>query len=172
MNIEDTIGDYQIFFSDVLARLAGLSIEVKGMPISHVCYRVATDKEYEKIREQIKAFCRAYTENDFNGRPVSMLLLKTPLVLLPGYSTSLIELPAPKPSRPYPTGLEHVGFVVSKKFSEFQERYRGVITGQKDWGPYCQPLYVTFGNGATAKFYERSLEEVVKLEGGKFIGIV
>jgi len=168
MRIEDTIGDYQAFFSDLLARLAGLSIEVKGMPISHVCYRVATQRECEVFREQVKMFCKAYTEYEFNGRSISLLLLEEPLALSLGYSAPLIELPAPKSSHPYPTGLEHVGFVVGEQFSEFHKRYLPVLTGQKDWGPYCQPLYVAFDNGTTVKFYERSLEEVVKLEGKRF----
>ena len=165
--MKQIIGGYRLFFLDLLHRLSELHIDVKGMPISHLCYRVRTLSEYKLRRDQIKPFCKSISESDFNGRPVSMLLLKTPLRLAESYSTSLIELPAPKISHEYTAGIEHCGFVV-KNFSQFKKKYGSLLTGQKDHGPNCKPLFLTFENGKTAKFYDITLKEVVLLDGWKF----
>jgi len=80
----------------------------------------------------------------------------------------LIELPAPREAHTYPTGLEHLGINVGEKLPEFKEKYKDVITGVKDRRPYCYPAFITFENGTSAKFYERSLREVILLQGWKF----
>ena len=169
MGIEEIIGDYKAFFSDLQRRLVALPVDIEGMPVSHVCYRVTSLPEYEALRDRVKYFCTEFAENEFNGRPIVMLLLKVPLILAEGYPVSLIELPAPKSRHKYPTGLEHCGFVVGEKFGEFKERYQHVITRHTNRGPYCQPVLITFENGKTAKFYERSLMEVLRLEGKMFV---
>lgn len=164
MDVQQIIGDYKAFFSDILVRLTKVFIDIEGMPISHLCYRVTTIPEYEKTRDQLKAFCAAYAETRYNERPISMLLLKEPLVLSEDYSVSLIELPAPRTAHTYQSGLEHVGIIVGETLPRFKELYKAVLTGEKDRGPYCQPAFITFDNGKTAKFYERSLQEALRLE--------
>jgi hypothetical protein len=47
MNIEQIIGDYQTFFSDLLHRQRKVGININGMPLSHLLYRVTTIPEYD-----------------------------------------------------------------------------------------------------------------------------
>jgi predicted metalloenzyme YecM len=171
-NIEQVIGDYGAFYSDLIARLAAVSIDIKELPLSHITYRVATLSEYTKMRDELKGFCQEYGETQFNGRAVSILLLKTALILAEGCMVSTIELPAPRAVHMYPVGLEHIGIIIGKKLPQFKIQHQNVLTGEKDHGAFCQPAFITFNNGKTVKFYDHSLKEIVLLEGWKFQRLV
>ncbi|HSW96676.1 MAG TPA: VOC family protein [Candidatus Saccharimonadales bacterium] len=112
-----------------------------------------------------------YADHPYKERPFCMLLLKEPLQLEGNFSVPLIELPGVKSSYPYPSGLEHCGFIVGETLPEFHKRYKDILTGQLDHGKYCHPSYITFDNGKTVKFYERSLQRVVELDGGEFLPV-
>lgn len=166
--VKKIIGDYQSFFSDLLYRQKKVGIDMTGMSMSHLLYRTTTIPEYEELRDQLKLFCREFVETQFNGRAVSVLILKEPLVLEDGFLVSAIELPAPRPVHMYPSGLESTGVVVGKKLPEFIKRHKEVLTGIKEHGQYCQPAFITFDNDKTAKFYDIPLTEIVVLQGWKF----
>jgi predicted metalloenzyme YecM len=166
MQLTKLIGNYQEFFSDLLHRLKKVGICMQGMPMSHLLYRVTTTPEYENLRDQLKFFCHRFVETQFNGRAVSILILKEPLILEDGFTVSMIELPAPRPVHMYPSGLESIGVVVGKNFPEFVSQHKAILD-IKDHGVHCQPAFITFDNDKTAKFYEVSLEEIVKLQGWK-----
>lgn len=140
---------------------------MNGMPMSHLLYRVATIPEYETLRDQLKVFCSEFVETQFNGRAVSILILKEPLMLEDGFTVSMIELPAPRSVHMYPSGLESIGVIVGKILPEFIKQYNNVLTGVKDHGEHCQPAFITFNNDKTAKFYDISLREIVLLQGWK-----
>jgi len=165
--IQNLIGDYQAFFSDLLMRMRKSAINMTGMPMSHLLYRTATQSEYEKLRDEIKELCSEFVETQFNGRAVSILILKNPLVLEDGHTVSMIELPAPRSAHMYPSGLESIGVVVGKTLPKFIEKHKAVLTGVKEHGIYCQPAFITFDNEKTAKFYDISLREIVILQGWK-----
>lgn len=166
--MEQIIGDYKTFFEYLNHRLREIDIAIDGYSLSHLNYRVETIPEYEQLRDELKKFCKEFVETQFNGRAVSIFVLKDPLQLATGYAVPLIELPAPHKEHTYPKGLEHIGITVGEKLPEFKEKYKDVITGFKDYRPYAYPAFITFENGTTVKFYERSLREVVLLEGWKF----
>lgn len=163
--IEQIIGNYKAFFSDLLYRMKKLGIDISGMPMSHLLYRTTTLPEYENLRNELKKYCSEFVETQFNGRAVSILILAKPLQLEGGFTVSMIELPAPRAVHTYPSGLESIGVVVGKSLPNFIEKYRDVLTGVKDHGVHCQPAFVTFENDKTAKFYDISLREIVILQG-------
>ncbi len=165
MQLEQLIGNYQTFFSDLLHRLKNLGVNITGMPLSHLLYRVTTLSEYEMLRDQLKAFCCEFVETQFNDRAVSILILKEPLMLEDGFMVSMIELPAPRSVHMYPRGLESIGVTVGKKLPSFIKQYHDVLTGIKDHGEHCQPAFITFDNDKTAKFYDISLREIVIRQG-------
>lgn len=171
MTIQGVIGDYVEFFAGLRLSLTNVGIDVTSYSISHLCYRVTNTAEYEAKRDGLKSFCRAFVENEFNGRPVSMLLLKSPLTLSKTHAASLIELPSPRAAHTYPPGLEHVGFVVRDTLTEFNERFRDVLSGVKDRGPECRPSFVTFADGKTAKFYDRPLMDIIERDGWRMRGL-
>jgi predicted metalloenzyme YecM len=144
MNIKQLIGDYEVFFSDLLLRLRKVGIEVAGMPMTHLLYRVETPSEYETLYKQLKKYCCEFVETQFNGRAVAILILNKPLLLEDGFSVSMIELPAPRPVHMYPTGLESIGLYVGKSLAAFKEQYKNILTGVKEHGEYCQPAFITF----------------------------
>jgi predicted metalloenzyme YecM len=104
-------------------------------------------------------------ETTFNGRAVSILILKEPLVLEEGFEVSMIELPAPRSDQLYPSGLESIGIVVGRELPEFIKQYHSVLTGVKEHCQHCQPAFVTFENEKTIKFYDIPLEEIVVRQG-------
>ncbi len=166
MSVKDVVGDYETFFLDALNRLERISIDVKQMPISHIAFRTSTAEEYEMIRDKLKPYCKEFVETQHNGRAVSVFEIRTRLPLPNGFTFSVIELPAPRAEHTYPSGLEHVGFLVSD-LPTFKEQHKRVLTGEKDLG-VSFPAFVTFENGKTAKFYERTLKEIVMLQGWNF----
>jgi predicted metalloenzyme YecM len=163
--IENIIGDYQSFFSDLLTRMRKSGININGIPLSHLLYRTTTTPEYEELRDELKTACCEFVETQFNGRAVSILILKNPLPLEDGFTVSMIELPAPRAIHMYPSGLESIGVVVGKTLPEFIHKHSHVLTGVKDHGQHCQPAFITFDNEKTSKFYDISLREIVTLQG-------
>jgi mannose-6-phosphate isomerase-like protein (cupin superfamily)/predicted metalloenzyme YecM len=167
-DIEEIIGDYRGFFLDLFHRLKKAGIDIRGMPINQLLYRAETIPEYERLRDQLKVCCSEFVETEFNGRAVSILVLKDPLILGEGFTVSVIELPAPRPAHMYPSGLESVGVFVGDNLSEFNAQYKNVLTGIKDHGQHCQPAFITFDNQKTVKFYDYTLIEIILLQGWKF----
>ncbi len=165
IKIENLIGDYQAFFSDLLHRMKKVGISIAGMPMSHLLYRTTEDAEYEYLRDEIKKLCNEFVETQFNGRAVAILILREPLVLEDGFTVTMIELPAPRAVHMYPSGLESIGVVVGKKLPEFISQYQSVLSGIKDHGGHCKPAFITFDNDKTSKFYDISLREIVILQG-------
>lgn len=159
------IGDYQSFFSDLLKRMKLIGIDISGMPMSHLLYRVATVTEYEYLRNNIKPLCSEFAETQFNGRAVSVLGLRDALLLEDNFQCSVIELPAPRAVHMYPSGLESIGVVLGEKLPEFKIQHSKNLTGVKDHGEHCQPAFITFDNEKTAKFYDISLKDIIKLQG-------
>jgi predicted metalloenzyme YecM len=164
-NLENLIGDYQAFFSDLLHRQKKVGIDINGMTMSHLLYRTTTLSEYEELRDQLKLFCREFVETQFNERAVSVLVLKEDLILEDGFKVSVIELPAPRAVHMYPSGLESTGVVVGNMLKDFIVQHKNVLTGVKDHGEHCQPAFITFENDKTAKFYDISLTDIVALQG-------
>ncbi len=163
--IENLIGNYQSFFSDLLTRMRESGININGIPLSHLLYRTTTIPEYKELRDELKTACSEFVETQFNGRAVSILILKNPLLLEDGFTVSMIELPAPRAVHMYPSGLESIGVVVGKTLPEFIQKHSHVLTGVKDHGQHCQPAFITFDNAKTSKFYDISLREIVILQG-------
>lgn len=171
MNIQNLIGDYQIFFSDLLHRMKAVDIQITDMPMSHLLYRTVSIPEYIELRDALKKHCSEFVETQFNDRAVSILILKEPLLLEDGFTVSMIELPAPRSVHMYPSGLESIGVTVGKKLPEFIQQHNHVLSGVKDHGEHCQPAFITFDNEKTSKFYDISLREIVILQGWKIASL-
>lgn len=169
--IQDLIGDYQAFFSDLLYRMKKVGIDISGMPMSHLLYRTVTIPEYIKLRDELKNHCSEFVETQFNDRAVSILILKEPLLLEDNFTVTMIELPAPRPVHMYPSGLESIGVTVGDSLPQFIQSHNHVLTGVKDHGEHCQPAFITFDIDKTAKFYNISLKEIVLLQGWEIASI-
>jgi predicted metalloenzyme YecM len=165
-----TLGNCSAFYNQQIGRLSGLGIEASEYEVSHIAFRTETFDEYIRVRDRLEPQCTANVENTWNGRLISKLLLRKPLVLGPGVGTSLIELIPPIHQNDYRMGLEHLGFVVGDDLEDFGAKHRAVISGRQDQGPFCQPFFIRFADKTNVKFYRHGLKRVCELEGRRFDG--
>jgi predicted metalloenzyme YecM len=168
--MEDIIGDYRAFAALQRDRLATRGIDIAPFPLSHLAYRVPEWDEYVHLRSLLERHAVANRENVWNGRPISLIVLKEPLEVLEGQPVSLIELIPPVHQRVYKMGFEHLGVVVGDTFDAFVEAHKPVLTGQQFQGPTStpDPVYILFEDFTHVKFYRLSLRASVELDGGRF----
>lgn len=164
------LGDYRRFFAMQKGRLARRNIDISGCPVSHLAFRTTTYKEYLGLRDRIEQHCAANIENVWNGRPISKLLLETPLDLDDGFEVSLIELIPPTHQRLYKMGLEHVGIVLGESIEEFGRTHQSNLTGQQCHGTEREPYCILFEDNTQVKFYRESLMGMLIKEGCLFEG--
>ncbi len=169
--VKDGIGDVEAFYTDVVARLGQLGVDVSELPLSHVAYRCPSLDAYRSRRDALETVCAGNVENEWHGRPISKLLLSSVFPLGERHGLTLIELIPPPHDPRYALGLEHFGFVVGPGLEAFRQRHAHVISGQQDQGPFNQPLFISLGAGHLVKFHQRSLREVTELEGRRFDGV-
>ena len=115
--LECILGDWRCFIEYVHTHLCanGLDPLAAGHELDHVCYRVASVDEYLAVRSAlVPAHGVCLVESMIAGRPISIVRLHDPLCHA-GYAVPCVELPCPKPGRPYDRGLEHVEFAISRK---------------------------------------------------------
>jgi predicted metalloenzyme YecM len=168
--IADIIGDYQGFARTQYERLATRGIDITPYPISHLAFRVAEWNLYVHQRTLLERHARSNSENVWNGRPISLIVLDEPLVVLDGKPVSNIELIPPVHQRVYRMGLEHLGVVVGEAFDDFSHMHRDVLTGQQFQSADIDPVYVLFEDFTHVKFYRRSFFDVVEEDQGGFTG--
>ena len=168
--LEDIIGDYRGFAAQQRDRLAERGIDVAPYGLSHLAYRAAEWDEYVRLRALIERHAVANSENVWNGRPISLIVLAEPLDVLDGKAVPLIELLAPVHQRVYKMGLEHLGVVVGDTFDDFVDTHKPVLTGQQFQGPNSipDPVYILMEDFTHVKFYRLSLKDSVELDAGPF----
>jgi predicted metalloenzyme YecM len=166
--LEDIIGDYRAFAAQQRDRMAALGIDVSTCELSHLAYRVAEWDEYVRVRGLIERHAVANSENVWNGRPISLIVLAEPLEVLDGKVVPLIELIPPVHQRVYKMGLEHLGVVVGDTFDAFVDVHKPVLTGQQFQGPNStpDPVYILFEDFTHVKFYRLPLKESVERDAG------
>src|SRR5206468_7330726 len=81
---------------------------------------------YVHQRTLLERHARANSENVWNGRPISKVVLAEPLDVLDGTPVSLIELIPPVHQRVYRMGLEHLGVVVGEDIDDFSRVHRAL----------------------------------------------
>ena len=170
--MKEIIGDYEAFFSLQNTRLDGVGIDITGCEISHLAYRTEAYEEYLVTRDKIEQHCTSNIENVWNGRPMSIMQLKEPLVLGAGFEVKVIELIPPVHQRVYKMGMEHFGVVIGESVDEFSRKHRAALTGQQFQSVECEPYYITFFEDfTTIKFYRQALLKICESQHGrKFVG--
>lgn len=168
MNIENIIGNYKVFWNELVSLMKVKDISLNDQRVSHLGVRVESFELYRKKLEELKCLSHSFAENIHNGRSIAKLKLKVSLELEKGFYVDLIELMPPKPNSDYLPGLEHVGIVLGDKLKDFFHAHKDVITGRQNQSSICKPYYIQFKNQKRVKFYNLSLEEVVRQEGHEF----
>ena len=168
--VEDIIGDYRAFVAQQRDRLTTRGIDITPFGFSHLAYRVPEWDVYVRVRGLLERHAVANSENVWNGRPISLIVLAEPLEVDDGKTVPLIELIPPVHQRVYKMGLEHLGIVVGDTFDGFVEAHKPVLTGQQFQGPNStpDPVYILFEDFTHVKFYRLSLRASVELDAGPF----
>lgn len=171
--VGDIIGDYRAFAAQQRDRLLDRGIDISSYTLSHLAFRVPEWDQYVHVRTLLERHAKASHENVWNGRPISLIMLATPLEVLNGMSVPLIELIPPVHQRVYKMGLEHLGVVVGDDVDAFSRQHRAALTGQQFQSADVEPYYVLFEDFSHVKFYRDSLHDgVVRQSGATFHGFV
>src|SRR3954463_15800675 len=80
--IAEIIGDYRAFAAMQRDRLTARGIDIAPYALSHLAVRVADWDVYVHRRPQLEPYRAGNSENHWNGRPISLILLAEPLEVL------------------------------------------------------------------------------------------
>jgi predicted metalloenzyme YecM len=167
--VGEIIGDYRAFVAQQRERLLARGIDIRPYLLSHLAFRVPEWDHYVHLRTLLERHATASSENVWNGRPISLIRLTTPLDV-DGQLVPDIELIPPVHQRVYKMGLEHLGVVIGDEVDAFSREHRAVLTGQQFQSAHNEPYYVLFEDFTHVKFYRRSLYDGIVLQGGTFNG--
>lgn len=132
--------------------------------IDHVCYRVADLTQYEHMKMRLGEFGVLLTEAPINGRPIATFRLHNSVQVTPKIAVKVVELPAPKPGRPYEEGFEHIEAVVLGGLESFMEKHGSIRFDVNNFhAPRNRDISVCFPTGLV-KFHELSLERIIEIE--------
>lgn len=93
-SFEDIVGDPAPFLDRIFAGLASVGINVDSYMLDHVCYRVATEEEYESAKRKFEALgSRLLVENIISGRMIATYKLSKPY-MYKGRAIDVVELPS------------------------------------------------------------------------------
>ncbi len=158
-----------IFARNLLQEARAASLPVDPMSVDHLCFRVATMDEYQSAcelvtsGEAVQLRGALLTESMVNGRPISAFKLTDPLIL-EDQMIPVIEIPAPKPSRPHLTGFEHIEVVTPLSFAELRHLLPSLIFEELSSGTAANPELVWQSPHGAVKFHHQSLESVIERE--------
>lgn len=169
MSLEDVVNDYTTLVRRLVNAAEASGIVLSGLPIDHIGYRASSGEDYEAKKRNLMAQSQAYLETKPHGRLNTKCRLKESATV-DGFSFDLIEVASPKEGTPFSGVLDHIEFVVPENFIEFVERYTAIWSGSEDNGPFNRTVFIATSFGYV-KFHERSLDEVIRLEGKSFTAL-
>lgn len=154
----------QIFLQALFSDLQTNGIELPpAWEIDHLCYRVDSPKRYLELKSEFADFADLLTESEVKGRPIATFRLQT-AIHFRGWQIPLVELPAPKPSKPTPEGFEHIEVVCDLPFSELEKKFGHLHLDRSGLEKPINPeLEIVLGE-RNLKFHHQSLAEVIRLE--------
>lgn len=150
------------FLDRLLPEWEGKSFQLPPHSIDHLCYRVATLKRYERLKEYLGKQHRLLVESEIAGRPIATFALSEPWVWQ-DQAIEVLELPAPKPGAPYLEGFEHFEVVVPSLEQFLQQNSYLNLPQAKRPDPINPTIKWALPSGVI-KFHERSLAQVIALE--------
>lgn len=160
MKIEDILGKYNIFLDKIFLNLEKSGIGKDDISeLDHIAFRTETLDRYEDIKKELLDFVEFNSEEIFNGRLISVLKLKEPLIYKE-YMINCIELMAPKENNQHKEGLEHAEFVVNKKLDEFLVKYDNIDFNMSAYERDENRELIIDYKDCAIKFHEQSLLEV------------
>lgn len=162
--INEIIGDPIAFLDSLFTMISDIELNiVEKLTLDHICYRVASNEEYNQKKEELKTIANILAENMVNGRLIAVFKLHDPIIFK-DRKISLIELPQPKNTFTYKTGLEHAEFVTKEPLQKIVDRYPQFAF--EVFGIHKKinaDITLKLGNFCI-RFHNQSLEDVIKFE--------
>lgn len=161
---EEILKAVPTFVEKILNELREIGFQLNDNFIDHVCFRVQTEEEYKFYKNEFFKIGELLSEASISGRPICTYKLFQP-IKVGNKSIPCIEIPAPKASKVYATGLEHLEIVIDESFESLSSKF----PNQKwDWAGARKEknpeLAILLSDSLSAKFHHQSLEEVIRLE--------
>jgi len=166
MGIEEILGDYQGFLDDALGSLTfkGFEIDREFKELDHLCFKTASQKEYDRTVTMLENYGETISENIISGRPIAVIKLDEP-INYKGFQIPAVEVPAPKPEGDDGrSGLEHLEFVTVKSLPEFRKDHADLDFDDKNMNREINPVLILRFADFNVKFHNRPLLEVAQIQ--------
>ncbi len=134
--------------------------------IDHLCYRTDSLSQYDALKKCFATFAHLLIESDVNGRPIATYKLNQ-AIHFKEWMIDVVELPAPKASKPTSAGFEHIEVVCDVPFAYFEKHFSHLdlhTEGLKK--DFNQELEINLGQ-RNLKFHHLFLESVINTEKSK-----
>lgn len=158
------------FLEQIFVSLEATPGTLDHLQLDHLCYRVETADQYEKLKAQLLDENELLVESPINGRRIATFRMAEPFCFRER-EIWLLEVPEPKPGSPYVEGWEHVEFVTDRPleaFAEWMVEHLGVEDEDIDRSGIDKALNadlrLRLAGGLSVKFHELPLDEVIRLE--------
>ena len=148
------------FLNNIFTGLKNVDVNVSELVMDHVCWRCESVEEYHGMISFLLKYGILFHQSIHNGREISLIQLNQALSF-ENRLIDLIELPAPKPSKPYRSGFEHAEFVIQNSLNDWIKEYP-LRWDIKNINKKINPnIRLSIGE-SSVKFHPYSLAYVVK----------
>jgi predicted metalloenzyme YecM len=162
-DITSILGNVHGFLDRAFSHLEELEVDVSEYEMTHLCYRVATEKEFLSKKEDLSKMGTMISEVLAEGRPYLVFKLHHPITYHE-YEVSLIALPYPKPNNSYDTALQHVAFLMKEELSTLLNQYPHLEFDTLELQRASHPEIKLRFDDLVVKFHNLSLEELARKE--------
>lgn len=164
IKIMNILKEVNSFLDDIFQQLSSVAIDFENLESDHVCYRVASIEEYECIKAELIKSHELLIEAPVGGRLISTFKLAQ-AIEYKNRKIPLLELPEPKKGSAYPTGFEHIEFVIKKDLTSIVNEFPQYSWNTKALHKKLNPeIQLKLNNGLSVKFHNQSLEQVIEIE--------
>ncbi len=163
-SFEELIAASFPFVNTLLKDLQTAEIDVSGLEMDHICFRVEHTHQYDALKSILSKHSVLLVEQNINDRLIASYRLFEPIVI-EDFSIEVLELPAPKKGSPYAMGYEHVEFVTGHLLEDFLLKYPNLKWDLSGINKKTnRDIRLRFDSGFSVKFHEQSLEKVIQVE--------
>lgn len=153
----------QIFLERLLAQAPDLP---RHWDIDHLCYRVESEKEYQRVKKDFSSLGNLLVESPVAGRMISTFQLDQPIEF-DQWRIDLIELPAPKPGKNVKQGFEHIEVVCDVPLIHVKQLFPQAQFSSKALTKRFNAELEMSLEAGQIKFHQLSLLSVIELETNK-----
>lgn len=161
--LNDIITDPHLYLDNLFSKLENIGLNVDECFLDHICYRTATEAEYQLKKVELLDHGNLLIESMINGRMISTYKLRTPI----HYNNRVIdvlELPAPKAGTNHKSGLEHAEFVTSAPLAEIVKKYPALPFETFGINKSLNADITLKIEGICIRFHNQTLEDVIEEE--------